>query len=122
MTAYYQPSMFEMTQRDSEHESERNITARSNEETPRNVGYGYRSPSTKSHDESKPTSCGDTLRSYTENEKATEASDQPGVLPSDVLAEKDYSIFTVPQKKTIILAGSFIGWFSPVSRNQECSR
>jgi len=34
--------------------------------------------------------------------------------PAAVLASEDYSVFTVPQKRAIVLAGSFLGLFSPV--------
>ena len=53
------------------------------------------------------------------NEKDIEVSDQPDLQTTGILAKEDYSIFTVPQKRAIILAGSFIGWFSPVCQYQE---
>lgn len=50
-----------------------------------------------------------------DQEKDADLSDQrPGNVPA-LVASEDYSVFTVPQKRAIILAGSFIAWFSPMS-------
>ena len=48
-------------------------------------------------------------------EKDIETGDDPSVKRPDIVASEDYSVFTVGQKRSIILAGSFVGWFSPVS-------
>lgn len=48
-------------------------------------------------------------------EHDVEANAQSGDRYADAMAKEDYSVFTVPQKRAIILAGSFIAWFSPMS-------
>ena len=50
-----------------------------------------------------------------QEEKDLEAVDQPSNDDAHLVASEDYSVFTVGQKRSIILAGSFIGWFSPMS-------
>ena len=42
---------------------------------------------------------------------------QPEAEPQhrNVIAGEDYSVFTESQKRSIIVAGSFLAWFSPVS-------
>lgn len=44
-------------------------------------------------------------------EKAGSAPDQD----HPALSKEIYSVFTVPQKRAIILTGSFIAWFSPMT-------
>ena len=53
-----------------------------------------------------------TEPSHEKNSEVT--AEQPGVS-SDLVAKEDYSVFTVPQKRAIVVAGSFIGWFSPMT-------
>ena len=48
--------------------------------------------------------------------KDLEAQQEANPQHSNVLGDEDYSAFTVPQKRAIIIAGSFLAWFSPVSR------
>ena len=53
-----------------------------------------------------------------DEERATsdvEEQDDPTPPHANVIAGEDYSVFTVPQKRSIIVAGSFLAWFSPVS-------
>lgn len=33
----------------------------------------------------------------------------------EIVATEDYSVFTVPQKRAIVLAGSYLSWFSPMT-------
>lgn len=49
------------------------------------------------------------------NEKDVEATERTHIQANDLVAKEDYSVFTVPQKRAIILAGSFISWFSPMT-------
>jgi hypothetical protein len=49
-------------------------------------------------------------------DKDVEAQQKVDPQHRNVLAGEDYSAFTVPQKRAIIVAGSFLAWFSPVSR------
>lgn len=46
-------------------------------------------------------------------------SEQPstsqGLTESSVVASEDYSVFTTNQKRSIIVAGSFAAWFSPMT-------
>lgn len=49
------------------------------------------------------------------NEKDVEATVEPPVESNGLVASEDYSVFTIPQKRAIILAGSFISWFSPMT-------
>ena len=53
----------------------------------------------------------------TDAPKDKDVEAQQGVDPQhpNVMAGEDYSAFTVPQKRAIIVAGSFLAWFSPVS-------
>lgn len=44
-----------------------------------------------------------------------DGQDEPIPPNANVIAGEDYSVFTVPQKRSIIVAGSFLAWFSPVS-------
>ena len=52
-----------------------------------------------------------------EEHAKSDAGEQDDLTPpnANVLAGEDYSVFTVPQKRSIIVAGSFLAWFSPVS-------
>ena len=50
--------------------------------------------------------------------KDIEKQEEPAPQQSNVIAGEDYSVFTVPQKRAIIVAGSFLAWFSPVSRSR----
>jgi hypothetical protein len=38
----------------------------------------------------------------------------------NAIAKEDFSVFTVPQIKAIVIAGSFLGLFSPVRPNTYC--
>lgn len=49
------------------------------------------------------------------NEKDVEGTAKRPGDGSDLVAKEDYSVFTVPQKRAIILAGSYISWFSPMT-------
>lgn len=49
------------------------------------------------------------------NEKDVESAVGSSPTQDDLVAKEDYSVFTVPQKRAIVLAGSFIGWFSPMT-------
>lgn len=51
----------------------------------------------------------DAIPSSTTGEPATEQVDR-----SHLVANEDYSVFTVGQKRAIIFAGSFAAWFSPM--------
>ena len=57
----------------------------------------------------------DELRSDRALEEDIEPATEPPTERQDLVASEDFSVFTVPQKRAIILAGSFIGWFSPMS-------
>lgn len=48
--------------------------------------------------------------------KDLETADNPSSKRADMVANEDYSVFTVGQKRAIVLAGSYIAWFSPVSQ------
>ena len=48
------------------------------------------------------------------DEKDIDASGEKPVQ-LDLVAKEDYSVYTVPQKRAIVLAGSFISWFSPMT-------
>jgi hypothetical protein len=52
----------------------------------------------------------DAIPSSTTGEPATEQVDR-----SHLVANEDYSVFTVGQKRAIIFAGSFAAWFSPMA-------
>ena len=65
-------------------------------------------------DQTAPTNGNDPPNSDAEKDEDVEASAEQPSQHDDVLAKEDYSVFTVPQKRAIVLAGSFIGWFSPV--------
>jgi hypothetical protein len=61
-------------------------------------------------------------------EKQTEDVESKAAETQGPLAKENYSIFTTGQIKGIVVAGSFIGWFSPVSsasspssRNDWCA-
>ena len=45
----------------------------------------------------------------------TTTTDKSDVEKLDPVSKEDYSVFTVGQKRAIILAGSFAGWFSPMT-------
>ena len=49
------------------------------------------------------------------DEPDVEASRQLPTDHSNAVASEDFSVFTIPQKRAIIVAGSFIGWFSPMT-------
>lgn len=49
------------------------------------------------------------------DDKDVEAQQEEQPQYRTTLASEDYSAFTVPQKRAIIVAGSFLAWFSPVS-------
>ena len=49
-------------------------------------------------------------------DKEIEATTEQPVEADSRIEKEDYSVFTVPQKRAIILSGSFISWFSPVSQ------
>ena len=51
----------------------------------------------------------DGIPSSTTGEPATEQVDR-----SHLVANEEYSVFTVGQKRAIIFAGSFAAWFSPM--------
>jgi len=51
----------------------------------------------------------DAVQSSATGEPATEQVDR-----SHLVANEDYSVFTVGQKRAIIFAGSFAAWFSPM--------
>ena len=51
----------------------------------------------------------DAIQSSATGEPATEQVDR-----SHLVANEDYSAFTVGQKRAIIFAGSFAAWFSPM--------
>lgn len=48
-------------------------------------------------------------------EKGPSPSDAPTKQGADLTAKEDFSVFTVAQKRWIIVAGSFAGWFSPMT-------
>jgi hypothetical protein len=52
----------------------------------------------------------DAIPSSTTGEPAIEQVDR-----SHLVANEDYSVFTVGQKRAIIFAGSFAAWFSPMA-------
>lgn len=51
-----------------------------------------------------------------DDEKDVEAAQPAETEHGDAIAGEDYSVFTVNQKRSIIVAGSFLAWFSPVSQ------
>lgn len=57
----------------------------------------------------------ETGASQAQDEKEDDAPTEPPAQQANPVASEDYSVFTVNQKRSIILAGSFIGWFSPMS-------
>lgn len=59
------------------------------------------------------TDVNDDNQDETQSKQDVEAG--PADQRADVLAKENYSVFTVPQKRAIILVGSFVGWFSPMS-------
>ena len=61
-----------------------------------------------------PSNSDEPQQQGTRNEKDIEASNDPASQRPDIVASEDYSVFTVGQKRSIVLAGSFIAWFSPV--------
>ena len=66
--------------------------------------------------EDKNTSVGHEVpRNDAGNEKNVDDSAEPTSERPNIVANEDYSLFTIPQRRAIILAGSFIGWFSPMS-------
>ena len=44
-----------------------------------------------------------------------EKADSPPEQHHPALSKEIYSVFTVPQKRAIILTGSFVSWFSPMT-------
>lgn len=56
-----------------------------------------------------------TKTNESSNEKDVEATVESSTEGADVVAKEDYSVFTVPQKRAIVFAGSFIAWFSPMT-------
>lgn len=50
-----------------------------------------------------------------QSEDGTEKAARPSPPHHAALSTEIYSVFTVPQKRAIILAGSFVAWFSPMS-------
>lgn len=65
--------------------------------------------STRPNPESHKDHGNDAIPSSTTGEPATEQVDR-----SHLVANEDYSVFTVGQKRAIIFAGSFAAWFSPM--------
>lgn len=53
---------------------------------------------------------------YVLGEKDVEAAQPAETQHGNAIAGEDYSVFTTHQKRSIIVAGSFLAWFSPVSR------
>lgn len=51
------------------------------------------------------------------NEHANKADEPPVESPhkANLVATEEYSVFTVPQKRAIVLAGSYLSWFSPMT-------
>ncbi|KAF2487046.1 major facilitator superfamily domain-containing protein [Neohortaea acidophila] len=64
-------------------------------------------PTTSLHEQSEHAQPSDNEK------KDVEAQVSPAAHAA--LATEDFSIFTVPQKRAIIVAGSFISWFSPMT-------
>lgn len=54
------------------------------------------------------------IEKETELTDTAEDKDVEAAAPA-LLASENYSVFTVPQKRAIVVAGSFLGLFSPVS-------
>lgn len=54
--------------------------------------------------------------------KDIEKQEEPDTQHRNAIAGEDYSVFTVPQKRAIIVAGSFLAWFSPVSHSCPIQR
>lgn len=54
--------------------------------------------------------------------KDIEKQQEQDAQHSNAIAGEDYSVFTVAQKRAIIVAGSFLAWFSPVSHSRPIQR
>lgn len=67
----------------------------------------------KQHDQEVQSRSG-SVASQTAEQDLEKADEQP-TQQHEALATEVYSIFTVPQKRLIILTGSFVSWFSPMS-------
>ena len=55
---------------------------------------------------------------YEENDQKDGGDELPLDSPEnelEIVATEDYSVFTVPQKRAIVLAGSYLSWFSPMT-------
>jgi hypothetical protein len=65
--------------------------------------------STRSNSKIQKDHGGDAILPSATGEPATEQVDR-----SHLVANEDYSVFTVGQKRAIIFAGSFAAWFSPM--------
>jgi len=52
---------------------------------------------------------------HTPEQQPEEKDAEKAADPSGLVASEDFSVFTVPQKRAIVLAGSFISWFSPMT-------
>lgn len=61
----------------------------------------------------------ETIQTTSQTTPSQEKDVEPTLLEknahTDVIAKEDFSVFTMGQKKAIIVAGSFLGLFSPVS-------
>lgn len=66
--------------------------------------------STRQNAENRKYHGNDAIPLSTTGEPATEQVDR-----SHLVANEDYSVFTVGQKRAIIFAGSFAAWFSPMA-------
>jgi len=54
---------------------------------------------------------------HSKNAVPTDTTGEPAIEQADrshLVANEDYSVFTVGQKRAIIFAGSFAAWFSPM--------
>lgn len=63
-------------------------------------------------DDEAPTNedAGDPSQEGEDIEKADRSAPQHAAISTDI-----YSTFTVPQKRAIVLVGSFVSWFSPMT-------
>lgn len=66
-------------------------------------------------DEALPTEDENTQEQTKPSEKDVEVGGEKPALQANITDVEDFSSFTVPQKRAIIFAGSFISWFSPMT-------
>lgn len=87
------------------------VTHETSSEVPAERGVQQPSQHAGSASDRRPDPAPEVLGTMVDEKEDVESSK---AVPAAVLASEDYSVFTVPQKRAIVLAGSFLGLLSPV--------